>query len=206
MILLSIVSLATSLILVLSLKKRNSLDSRLQQMIPGSGLSQENNLLLKRRLSRVSKSMRRQIDSQLADIVDLIASAVLTGQSLHSAIDRVVSRASGTVATELKSFLRNVELGQSLSSELDALCAKTPTASMKQFASKISIAITRGTPLAESLENLSVTLRERNSVDLLARAGANETKMLIPLVALVLPTTVIFALYPSVLVLNVGFN
>jgi hypothetical protein len=30
--------------------------------------------------------------------------------------------------------------------------------------------------------------------------------MLIPLVALVLPTTVLFALYPSVLVLNVGFN
>jgi tight adherence protein C len=60
--------------------------------------------------------------------------------------------------------------------------------------------------LAESLASLSFSLRERRSLELLARAGANETKMLIPLVALVLPTTVLFALYPSVLVLNVGFN
>jgi tight adherence protein C len=150
--------------------------------------------------------MRRQIDAELPDLIDLACGALLTGQSLHSAIERVTSRSNSLVASELQVFLRNVSLGQSLSSELAALCERKPTAAMKEFVNKISISISRGTPLAESFEALSATLRERRALDLLKRAGVNETKMLIPLVALVLPTTILFALYPSVMVLNIGFN
>jgi tight adherence protein C len=150
--------------------------------------------------------VRRQIDAELPDLIDLACGALLTGQSLHSAIERVASRSNSLVAGELRVFLRNVSLGQSLSSELAALCERKPTAAMKEFVNKISLSIERGTPLAESFEALSASLRERRAFELLKRAGANETKMLIPLVALVLPTTVLFALYPSVLVLNIGFN
>jgi len=198
-------SVLTAVTLVFSLRNRSSVQDRLRKMVPGSGL----NVALstsKRRLLRLPKASQRQIESELADLIDLACSAVLTGQSLHSAIERVAKRASGIVASELRVFLRNVEMGQSLSHELDALCERLPTPSVREFVSKISIAIARGTPLAESLASLSSSLRERRSLELLARAGANETKMLIPLVALVLPTTVLFALYPSVLVLNVGFN
>ncbi len=110
------------------------------------------------------------------------------------------------VAEELKVFLKNVALGESISSELAALCERKPTAAMKEFVNKISISIARGTPLVESFEALSESLRVRRAFELLKRAGVNETKMLIPLVALVLPTTVLFALYPSVRFLNIGFN
>lgn len=175
-------------------------------MAPGKGLEVAKFRIKQRRLRQTSKAIRRQVDGELPDLIDLACSAVLTGHSLISAIERIASRANGRVASELNTFLRNVELGQTVSGELSALCERNPTAGMKEFANKISIAISRGTPLADSFASLGDALRVRRSNELLARAGANETKMLIPLVSLVLPTTVIFALYPSVLLLNAGFN
>lgn len=203
--LISVVSIATAAALMMAFSGKVTLTSRLVQMVPGSGLDLIGDVK-KRRVSQLSKRVRRQIDAELPDLIDLACGALLTGQSLHTAIERVASRSNSLVASELQVFLRNVSLGQSLSSELASLCERKPTAAMKEFVNKISISIARGTPLAESFEALSVNLRERRAFDLLKRAGINETKMLIPLVALVLPTTVLFALYPSVMVLNIGFN
>lgn len=203
--LISAISIATAAALCVAFSGKVTLSSRLEQMVPGSGLDLTR-VAKQRRVSKLSKHMRRQIDAELPDLIDLACGALLTGQSLHAAIERVASRSNSIVASELQVFLRNVSLGQSLSSELAALCERKPTAAMKEFVNKISLSIARGTPLAESFEALSASLRERRGFELLKRAGANETKMLIPLVALVLPTTVLFALYPSVLVLNIGFN
>jgi len=203
--LISAISIATAASLLVAVSGKVTLSSRLEQMVPGSGLDLTR-VAKQRRVSKLSKRMRRQIDAELPDLIDLACGALLTGQSLHAAIERVASRSNSIVASELQVFLRNVSLGQSLSSELAALCERKPTAAMKEFVNKISLSIARGTPLAESFEALSASLRERRGFDLLKRAGANETKMLIPLVALVLPTTVLFALYPSMLVLNIGFN
>ncbi|MEN9342981.1 MAG: hypothetical protein RIR24_568 [Actinomycetota bacterium] len=204
--LITVASVISATALLVGASGRNSLRERLGQMVPGSGLEEVGRSSKRRKFFRLSRSTTRKIDAELAELIDLVCSAVLTGHSLHAAIERVASRANGVVAVQLRVFLRNVELGQSLSRELDALCERLPTSSIREFVSKISIAIARGTPLAESLTSLSSSLRERRSIDLLTRAGANETKMLIPLIALVLPTTVLFALYPSVLVLNLGFN
>lgn len=203
--LISTISIATAAALLVAATGKVTLTSRLEQVVPGSGLDAEG-VAKKRRVAHLSKRERRQIDAELPDLIDLACGALLTGQSLHTALERVASRSNSLVANELRVFLRNVSLGQSLSSELAALCERKPTAATKEFVNKISISIARGTPLAESFEALSATLRERRAFDLLKRAGVNETKMLIPLVALVLPTTVLFALYPSVMVLNIGFN
>jgi tight adherence protein C len=203
--LISVVSIATAAALMMAFRGKVTLSSRLAHMVPGSGLDLTDTVK-NRRVSHLSKRVRRQIDAELPDLIDLACGALLTGQSLHTAIERVASRSNSLVASELQLFLRNVSLGQSLSSELAALCERKPTAAMKEFVNKISISIARGTPLAESFEALSASLRERRAFELLKRAGVNETKMLIPLVALVLPTTVLFALYPSVLVLNIGFK
>lgn len=192
--------------LLSALRAKSTLTDRLRFMVPGMGLQETAPAFKQRRLSRLSKAARRQIESELPDLIDLVCSSVIAGHPLQSAIDRVVSRSNGRVAGELKIFQRHVELGRTVESELAALCARLPTPAIREFANKISIAVSRGTPLADSLTALSAALRTRRANNLLARAGANETKMLIPLVALVLPTTVLFALYPSVLLLNLGFS
>jgi tight adherence protein C len=201
----SSITIAIAISLFVSAARKPSLASRLAQVVPGSGLDFRG-AAKKRRVAHLSKRERRQIDTELPDLIDLACGALLTGHSLHAAIERVASRSRSSVAEELKTFLKNVALGESISSELAALCERKPTAAMKEFVNKISISIARGTPLVESFEALSESLRERRAFELLKRAGVNETKMLIPLVALVLPTTVLFALFPSVRFLNIGFN
>jgi tight adherence protein C len=42
--------------------------------------------------------------------------------------------------------------------------------------------------------------------ELLTQAGRNETRMLIPLVFLILPITVLFAIYPSLQLLNINYT
>jgi tight adherence protein C len=49
---------------------------------------------------------------------------------------------------------------------------------------------------------LANSLRQEQGRRLLKQAGSSETKMLIPTVFLILPVTVLFAVFPSVLVLQ----
>ena len=186
--------------------RRANLVSRLTNLAPGSPLVLAKVSEQRSRISRVSKGKSFEIDSQLPDLVELLAASVLATISMHGSLQRIVGRASGSVATEIGLLLRRLDLGSSFETELSALCERLPTTGIREFANKISIALSRGTPLAGALIALSESLRSKHSNELLARAGANETKMLIPLVTLVLPTTVMFAIYPSVQFLNLGFN
>jgi tight adherence protein C len=73
-----------------------------------------------------------------------------------------------------------------------------------ELVQKLKLAIDRGTPLADALESLVETARSEFSASILARAGSSETKMLIPTVFLILPVTVLFAIYPSLSLLGSG--
>jgi tight adherence protein C len=55
------------------------------------------------------------------------------------------------------------------------------------------------------LSSLAESARADQRNDLLKQVGRNETKMLIPLVFLILPVTVLFAVYPSLQLLNIDY-
>jgi tight adherence protein C len=74
-----------------------------------------------------------------------------------------------------------------------------------EFANKIVMSLARGTPLAKMLEDQAVSARAEIRNRLLRQAGKNETRMLVPLVFLILPVIVLFAIYPSLKLLNFGF-
>jgi tight adherence protein C len=66
-------------------------------------------------------------------------------------------------------------------------------------------ALDRGTPLSEVLRAQAQDSREDTKRALLEAAGRKEVTMLIPLVFLILPTTVLFAVWPGIVVLQTGF-
>ena len=159
----------------------------------------------RRRLVRARRSQVAKVDAELPDLVELMSVVLSSGESIQSAIALVARRGRGQFASAMKMMQMRLELGSTLDAELQRLCAELPTPGVLEFAGKLAIAINRGTPLADSLVTLSNTLRRRAANQLLRKAGANETKMLIPLVTMVLPVTVIFALYPSSAVLQLSF-
>jgi tight adherence protein C len=65
-------------------------------------------------------------------------------------------------------------------------------------------ALDRGSPLAEVLRVQAADARERARRDLLESAGRKEIGMMVPLVFLILPVTVAFAVWPGLFVLQTG--
>jgi tight adherence protein C len=59
------------------------------------------------------------------------------------------------------------------------------------------VAVERGTPLAEVLRAQAQDVREEGRRRLMEEGGKKEIAMMIPVVFLILPVTVLFALYPG---------
>ncbi|WP_434080360.1 hypothetical protein [Sanguibacter sp. Z1732] len=66
------------------------------------------------------------------------------------------------------------------------------------------MAIERGTPLSEVLRAQAEDAREVGHRALMEAGGRKEVYMMIPVVFLMLPVTVLFAIFPGLSVLRVG--
>jgi tight adherence protein C len=154
--------------------------------------------------SKNKKKIQRAI-MELPEILDLISVALSSGDGIYRAILRVTPRTSGVIGDQLRKVLQAVELGSSLEVEIRQLPKYLPHPQIAEFANKVSISLVRGTPLASMLKDQSVSARAEIRNRLLKQAGQNETRMLIPLVFLILPVTVLFAIYPSLKLLNLSY-
>ena len=69
--------------------------------------------------------------------------------------------------------------------------------SLSRFVEGIVIAYERGTPLAEVLRAQAQDVREAGRRAVMEAGGRKEIAMMIPVVFLVLPVTVLFAVFPG---------
>ncbi len=157
------------------------------------------------RAQTLSSKRKSQIQSEMPDVIDFLWVATSSGMSLLGAIDLLVSRASGQVSSELARFLEALNLGGDFESELESFAKRLPVRQVEEFTHKITLAVNRGSPLAQMLGEQAISARDELQNALLQRAGRNETRMLIPLVFLILPVTVLFAIYPSLQLLNLNY-
>ena len=70
-----------------------------------------------------------------------------------------------------------------------------------RFLQGLVVAIERGTPMADVLRAQAADVREASKRALLEAGGRKEISMMIPVVFLLLPITVLFALYPGLVTL-----
>ena len=135
----------------------------------------------------------------------LVWFAICAGESLENALRIAVSRASGFVSNEFGKVLQNVDLGALLQLELQNLAAESKSEQVRELGTKLAVALGNGTSLADLLEDFvqSTTAELRSA--LLDKAGKNETKMMIPLVFVILPITVMFSVYPSLSLIQKSF-
>ena len=139
---------------------------------------------------------------QLVAIATICALALRGGCSVTSALEQATSGAKGQVATALRRSLQLIDLGTPAGLALEELKLYCASPAADEFVGKLQAADAYGSALADQLDDYAETLRGQVAVSQLARATASETKMLLPLVFLILPVTVLFALYPSLQILN----
>jgi tight adherence protein C len=162
-------------------------------------LSEEN---LKRRVRRRTI----EIESEFPAIIEILTLAIAAGESPASALKRISNRAHGHFAQSIRSLVFDVEQGRSLISALDAMGRSIESESIRRFTDSLVISMSRGSSMIETLEHAVEESRNQSRVTLIEAASKSEVSMLIPVVFLILPISILFALYPSLANLNLFAN
>jgi tight adherence protein C len=150
----------------------------------------------------LTQQLQRREELLLAEfpvVADLLALAVTAGESPTAAIARVTRLSGGELAGELGSALGRARAGVPLVEALQQLADRTSLAALARFVDGLVVAIERGTPLAEVLRAQAADVREAGKRRLLEAGGRKEIAMMVPVVFLVLPVTVLFALFPGLI-------
>ena len=148
-------------------------------------------------LTREITRREERILAELPTVAELLALAVTAGEGAAGALDRVCRITTGELAAELRTALADTRSGASLVTALDGVAARTSLPALARFVDGIAIAVERGTPLADVLRAQAVDVREAGRRRLLEQGGRREIAMLVPVVFLILPVTVVFALWPG---------
>jgi tight adherence protein C len=152
-------------------------------------------------LRALIKPKKTALRFSLPDVTAVMGLLLSAGLPVSVAIGWLAPRCSGEIAKLLQAITENLELGADIVSELDELQSYGDPG-LSELAEKLKLMIERGASVSSQVLELALTLRSSLYRELLAKAGSNETKMLIPTVFLILPVTVLFALFPSLIVLQ----
>jgi tight adherence protein C len=151
------------------------------------------------RLSTQVKTRERQILTEFPTVAELLALSVAAGESPVSALDRVVRRSHGALSHDLAQVLGRIRTGEPVGQAFESLARATGLPIVARFATGITVAVERGTPLADVLHAQAADVREAGRRLLIETAARKEIAMMAPVVFFVLPVTILFAFYPGVL-------
>jgi len=155
-------------------------------------------------LTRQVRARERRIVAEFPTVAELLALAVGAGESPVAALDRVARTVHGAMAFELRRALADVRAGATITQALTVFGRRSNLAVVSRFADGVAIAIERGSPLADVLRAQAADARDAAKRELMEDGGRREIAMLAPVVFLLLPLTVAFALFPGIAVLSLG--
>lgn len=157
-------------------------------------------------LGQQVQARARTMMREFPTVADLLALAVSAGEGPLAALERVASTCHGELPREFRRTVNEIRAGTSLVPALADLGARTPLPAMERFVDGITIAIERGTPLAEVLRAQAQDARELARRDLMEIAGRREISMLVPIVFFIMPLVIVFAIYPGLSVLDLAIR
>ncbi len=112
-------------------------------------------------LGRRRSGRLNAFNKQLPDTITLIANALRAGSSFLQAIELVVRESRPPVSTEFGRVIREVNLGLSFDVALENMVRRVRSDDLELMATAISIQHTVGGNLAEILDSIAFTIRER---------------------------------------------
>jgi len=158
-------------------------------------------------LKRKKRAELHWLELEFPSIVELFSILVSAGLSPSAALLRISEVSSGVFASLLRDSVHEMRHGAPLSSALDMINEVVNSSSVRRFSDSIVIAMERGTPLNDVLYRQVEEVRQAQRNAMLERAGKAEIALMIPVVFLILPISVLFALWPSYFALgnSMGF-
>ncbi|HJY28832.1 MAG TPA: type II secretion system F family protein [Pyrinomonadaceae bacterium] len=112
-------------------------------------------------VSILRKKRLLKINSQLPDTLDLLGRSLAVGHAFPEALNQVASEMPDPIATEFRIVFEEQKLGLSTKAALDGLSERVPLTDLRLCITAIHIQRETGGNLAEILEKVSQTIRER---------------------------------------------
>ncbi|GAB3408667.1 type II secretion system F family protein [Schumannella luteola] len=156
-------------------------------------------------LARAARRRGARISEELPTVLEFLTLSLAAGEGLADALRRVARAGNGELARELGRVIAEVNSGIPLATALTRAARTLDVASFARTVDQLVPALDRGTPLVEVLRAQAQDVRGEAQRALIESAGKKEVAMLVPLVFLILPVTVLFAIFPGILVLQLGF-
>jgi len=156
-------------------------------------------------LTRAAKARLARMQSELPTILEFLTLSLSAGEGILDSLGRVSRTSTGELSREFAGVVADVRVGVPLHSALQALSVRLHLPAVTRLVDQIAGALDRGTPLAEVLRAQAQDSRDGAKRELLEVAGKKEVAMLVPLVFLILPLTILFAVFPGLFILQSGF-
>jgi tight adherence protein B len=112
-------------------------------------------------LGRRKSGRLNAFNKQLPDTITLLANALRAGSSFLQAIELVVRESRPPISTEFSRVIREVNLGLPFEQALENMVRRVKSDDLELMATAISIQHTVGGNLAEILDSIAYTIRER---------------------------------------------
>ena len=147
-------------------------------------------------VKRRAQSRIEQVDREVPELVDLLVTTVEAGVSFASGIQLAARSIRGPLGDELRLVLQEQSLGLTPVEALRNLSGRVESPALRAFTQALIQGEALGVSIGKVLRDLAVDMRKRRRQAAEERAQKTPTKILFPLVALILPAMFILTLGP----------
>lgn len=112
-------------------------------------------------ISMAASRRMRTFDGQLSDTLNLWVNALRSGYSVLQAMEAIATELPPPVSVEFERVIQEVRLGLSVEQALDNMYHRVPSEDLDLIITAVNIQREVGGNLAEVLDNISFTIRER---------------------------------------------
>jgi len=149
-----------------------------------------------------SEVKESEINEELVNILQMLSIMISAGESPMMALRYISQRSIGYIPKLIAQSFSKYESGRNLAQTLEQIAIATGSSQVRRLTNSIQIAIQRGTPILDVLNNQVQSLNKQINLALLKKSGKSEITLLIPVVFLILPVSISFAIWPSIYGLN----
>lgn len=163
-------------------------------------------LAVEAQLTARARARMQRLADELPTTLEFLALCLSAGEGFFDTLRRVASVGTGELSREWDRVVLAVNTGSSMADALADMSARLESPAVARAIAQIIAALERGAPLAGVLQAQAADAREDAKRLLIERAGRNELAMMVPLVFLILPLSVLFAVFPGVFLLQIGLQ
>jgi len=195
-------ALGSALVVILAVTGRMTPPAAALPVLLGVGAAMGVDVLLTTRV----KARLARLSDELPTTLEFLALCLSAGEGFLDALRRVAAVGSGELTAELRQVVLAVGTGSPLADALGEMATRLRQPGLSRAADQITAALEHGAPLATVLHAQAADAREDAKRTLIEQAGRRELLMMLPLVFLILPLSVLFAVFPGMFILQLGLG